>query len=134
MSSVQLNRSQQLSSVAEYAYSATVSPGALVFAAGACPLDQNGATVGPGDVAAQAHRCMTNLQISLREAGAQLTDIAKSTVYVASADQSELVAAWQVVRDFLGDHDVPSTLLGVACLGYPDQLVEVEAVAAIPAG
>lgn len=28
-----------------------------------------------------------------------------------------------------GDHDAPSTLLGVAVLGYPDQLVEVEAVA-----
>lgn len=28
-----------------------------------------------------------------------------------------------------GEHDVPSTLLGVAALGYPDQLVEVEAVA-----
>jgi hypothetical protein len=27
------------------------------------------------------------------------------------------------------DHDAPSTLLGVAVLGYPDQLVEVEAVA-----
>ena len=28
-----------------------------------------------------------------------------------------------------GAHDAPSTLLGVAALGYPDQLVEVEAVA-----
>jgi hypothetical protein len=31
----------------------------------------------------------------------------------------------------LGDHHAPSTLLGVAVLGYPDQLVELEAVAAI---
>ena len=37
--------------------------------------------------------------------------------------------AWQVVRAAFGDHDAPSTLLGVAVLGYPDQLVEVEAVA-----
>jgi enamine deaminase RidA (YjgF/YER057c/UK114 family) len=29
------------------------------------------------------------------------------------------------------DHDAPGTLLGVAALGYRDQLVEVEAVAAI---
>ena len=39
------------------------------------------------------------------------------------------MSAWQVVRDAFGDHDAPSTLLGVAALGYPDQLVEVEAVA-----
>ncbi|EED6225823.1 RidA family protein, partial [Salmonella enterica subsp. enterica serovar Haifa] len=30
-------------------------------------------------------------------------------------------------------HDVPSTLLGVTVLGYDDQLVEIEAVAALPA-
>ena len=28
---------------------------------------------------------------------------------------------------------IPSTLLGVALLGYPDQLVEIEAIAAIRA-
>ncbi len=32
----------------------------------------------------------------------------------------------------MGAHDVPSTLLGVAVLGYDDQLVEVEATAVIP--
>ena len=31
-----------------------------------------------------------------------------------------------------GEHDAPSTLLGVAVLGYPDQLVEIEAVAVAP--
>jgi hypothetical protein len=40
------------------------------------------------------------------------------------------VAAWEVVHRHFGDHDAPSTLLGVAVLGYRDQLVEVEAIAA----
>jgi enamine deaminase RidA (YjgF/YER057c/UK114 family) len=57
---------------------------------------------------------------------AGLADVAKSTVYVASSDRAELVAAWDVVRAAFGEHDAPSTLLGVAMLGYPDQLVEVE--------
>jgi hypothetical protein len=39
---------------------------------------------------------------------------------------------WRVVRDRFADHDAPSTLLGVAVLGYPNQLVEVEAVASVP--
>jgi hypothetical protein len=41
------------------------------------------------------------------------------------------VAAWKVVRDAFGDHDVPSTLMGVTVLGYADQLVEIEGVAAV---
>jgi len=45
--------------------------------------------------------------------------------------QEDLVAAWEVVRDSFGDHDVPSTLMGVTVLGYKDQLVEIEAVAAV---
>ena len=41
------------------------------------------------------------------------------------------MAAWEVVRDSFGTHDVPSTLMGVTVLGYKDQLVEIEAVAAV---
>ena len=48
--------------------------------------------------------------------------------------QEDLVAAWQVVRAAMGDHDVPSTLMGVTVLGYDDQLVEVEGVAAVRDG
>jgi enamine deaminase RidA (YjgF/YER057c/UK114 family) len=102
-----------------------------VFTAGACPLDADSNTVAPGDVAAQAEQVMENLRIALRAAGADLTDVLKTTVYVASNRQEDLVAAWDVVQRHFGDHDAPSTLLGVAVLGYPDQLVEVEAVAAV---
>jgi enamine deaminase RidA (YjgF/YER057c/UK114 family) len=128
---VTLVRAAELSDVAPYAYAATVEPPArLVFAAGACPLDRDGATVAPGDVVAQAHQVMRNLATALAAAGAGLRDVVKSTVYVASADRADLVAVWRVVRECFGDHDPPSTLLGVAVLGYPDQLVEVEAIAA----
>ena len=117
---------------AEYAYVATVEPPAqLVFAAGACPLDDDGATVAPGDPVAQARQVMANLETALAGAGARLADVVKTTVYVASPERADLVAVWQVVRDAFGDHDPPSTLLGVAVLGYPDQLVEVEAIAAV---
>ncbi|MFI7487014.1 RidA family protein [Micromonospora echinaurantiaca] len=121
-----------LSDVAEYAYAATVEPPArLVFTAGACPLDADGRTVAPGDHAAQARQVMTNLETALAAAGARLADVVKTTVYVASNRQDDLVTVWEVVRDHFGDHDPPSTLLGVAVLGYDDQLVEVEAVAAV---
>jgi enamine deaminase RidA (YjgF/YER057c/UK114 family) len=131
MTSVELIRSPDLTDSAPYAYAAVVPAGRIVHTAGACPLDEQGRVVSPGDVAAQAKQVMVNLTVALRAAGAELHDVAKSTVYVASSDRADLVAAWDVVRDAFGDHDAPSTLLGVAMLGYPDQLVEVEAVAVV---
>ncbi len=74
---------------------------------------------------------MLNLRAALHAAGANLPDVVKTTVYVASNARADLVTAWDVVSRHFGDHDVPSTLLGVAVLGYPDQLVEVEAIAAL---
>ena len=129
MTSVELVRSTALTEAVPYAYAAVTAPGRLVFTAGACPLDRTGAVVSPGDVAAQARRVMANLAVALRAAGAELTDVTKTTVYVASSARTDLITAWQVVRDAFGDHDPPSTLLGVTVLGYPSQLVEVEAVA-----
>ncbi len=129
---VTLIRSASLSGVAEYAYAATAPADArLIFLAGSCPLDADGATVAVGDVRAQAARCVENLRTALADAGAQLTDVISTRVLVASARQADLVAAWEVVRDAFGEHDVPSTLMGVTVLGYDDQLVELEAVAAV---
>lgn len=127
---VELLRAPALSQDVPYAYAARV--GELVFTAGACPLDADGQVAHVGDVARQAALVMDNLVEALAQAGCTLADVAKSTVYVASADRADLVAAWQVVRAAFGDHDAPSTLLGVAALGYPGQVVEVEAVAARP--
>lgn len=120
----------------EHAYAATVPPGAgLVLTAGACPLDETGAVVAAGDVTAQTQQVMANLRAALRDAGSDLQHVARTTVYVASADPADLVAAWDVVRDAFAPHTPPSTLLGVTALGYQDQLAEVEAaaVAAPPA-
>jgi enamine deaminase RidA (YjgF/YER057c/UK114 family) len=72
---------------------------------------------------------VTNLLTALQAAGAGFGDVLKTTVYVASADQADLVSVWEVVRTAFGEHDAPSTLLGVAVLGYPNQLVEIEAIA-----
>ncbi|HEX5347260.1 MAG TPA: RidA family protein [Pseudonocardiaceae bacterium] len=129
---VELVRSSGLTSRVPYAYAAVARDvSRLVFTAGACPLDQGGAIVAVGDVVDQAEQVMTNLRTTLQAAGADLPDVVKTTIYVASQRREDLRAAWAVVRRHFGDHDAPGTLLGVAVLGYPDQLVEVEAVAAL---
>lgn len=129
---IELIRPPELTDSVPYAYAAVAGDvSRLIFTAGACPLDASGETVAVGNVAAQAEQVMTNLETTLHAAGARLTDVVKTTVYVASARQDDLLAAWDVVSRHFGDHDAPSTLLGVTVLGYRDQLVEVEAVAAI---
>lgn len=131
MSAVRLVRAPGLAE-APYAYAATAPNDArLIFLAGSCPIDEEGATVGVGDVAVQATRCVVNLVAALDVAGAELTDVIGTRVLVATTNRDDLVAAWKIVEAAFGDHDVPSTLLGVTVLGYADQLVEVEAVAAV---
>jgi enamine deaminase RidA (YjgF/YER057c/UK114 family) len=112
-----------------YDYAAVAPPGALVFTAGACPLDTAGDVVAPGDVEAQARQVLDNLALVLGAAGSDLEKVLKTTVYVATSDPSELLRVWSVVEERFGDSRPPSTLLGVSLLGYPQQLVEVEAVA-----
>lgn len=130
-SAVQLIRSADLAA-APYAYAATAPAGSrLIFLAGACPLEDDGSTTAPGDYAAQAARCIETLRVALRASGALLSDVISTRVLVASSSQADLVAAWDVVHEAFGDHDAPSTLMGVTVLGYGDQLVEIEAIAAV---
>lgn len=126
---VDLIRVDSLYGGAPYAYASVAPEGALVFTAGACPLDARGAVVSPGDVSAQTRQALANLDQALAAAGVGLADVAKTTVYVASSRREDLVTAWREVEAAFATHDAPSTLLGVSALGYPDQLVEIEAVA-----
>ena len=113
-----------------YEYTSVAPEGGLVFTAGACPLDAGGRVVCPGDHAGQARQAVANLSAALAGAGSGLEHVLKSTVYVVGADRAELVRVWKVVEDAFAPQRPPSTLLGVSLLGYPGQLVEIEAVAA----
>lgn len=129
---IELVRTPDLTDRAPYAYAAVARDvNRLVFTAGACPLDAEGNPVSIGDIAGQTEQVMANLTVALSAAGAELTDVVKTTVYVATQNQADLLAAWEIVSRHFGAHDAPSTLLGVSVLGYRDQLVEVEAIAAL---
>lgn len=131
-SSIEFIRSHALSDAAEYAYAATAPKEArMIFLAGSCPLNLDGTTAAIGDYAGQAAKCLETMSEALAAAGASLDDVISTRVLVASTQQADLVKAWEVVRDTFGEHDVPSTLMGVTVLGYDNQLVEVEAVAAV---
>jgi enamine deaminase RidA (YjgF/YER057c/UK114 family) len=108
-------------------YEYTRAANGLVFAAGACPLDEDGKVVAPGDREAQAARAVENLLVALAEAGSSADAILRTTIYVVAEERTDLVRVWDVVAERLGR--TPGTLLGVSFLGYPDQLVEIEAIA-----
>jgi enamine deaminase RidA (YjgF/YER057c/UK114 family) len=116
-----------------YAYGVVSPRSGLLFTAGACPLDGDGKVVAPGDIEAQTRQALDNLGAVLREAGSDFAHVLKTTVFVSSVDRADLVRAWNVVAERFAPARPPSTLLGVAVLGYPDQLVEIEAVAAVVA-
>ena len=108
-------------------YDYSVAAGGLIFTAGACPLDEEGRVVAPGDRELQAARAVENLLAALAEHSAGPESLVKTTVFVVARDRADLARVWNVVCTRLGR--APSTLLGVSLLGYPDQLVEIEAIA-----
>lgn len=128
---ISLIHSNHLAQV-DYAYGSRVPAGMdLLFLAGACPLTKEGIVPNSSDYEQQANLCVENLKEALKECGATLEDIVYTRILVASDNRSDLVTAWETIRKVFGDHDVPSTLSGVTVLGYTNQLVEIEAVAAI---
>jgi len=118
---------------APYAYGTVVDAGALVFTAGACPLDEDGTVVALGDPAGQAAVAVANLFTTLEAAGVGPDAVVKTTVFVATTEHTDLLNVWQVVKEAFGEYDPPSTLLGVTVLGYTGQIVEIEATAVGPA-
>ena len=126
---VELVRSNRLFSGIPYAYAATAPEIGLIVTAGACPLDDQGRVVAPGDIAAQMRQALDNLRIALEESGAAMRDVLKTTIFVSTSSRDDLVVAWNEVAGGFGDHNPPSTVLGVSVLGFPDQLVEIEAIA-----
>ncbi|WP_046729645.1 RidA family protein [Streptomyces humi] len=119
-----------------YSHASVVAAGTrLAFLAGAVPLDARGELVGAGDPVRQARQVLANLQEQLRAVGSDMGHVVATDVYVVSADTAVLSAVWEVVEASglsAGPHS--STLVGVACLGYSGQLVEITATAVVPEG
>ena len=124
----ELIASKDLTQAVPYHYAAAAVGQTVVFTAGACPLDETGCIVAE-DIPGQTRQAMANLAVALRDAGCSRADIVKTTVFVASSSRDDLVSAWDEYTAVFGTDGPPSTLLGVAVLGWPDQLVEVEAIA-----
>lgn len=105
----------------------------LAAIAGQCPLDLHGRVIGPGDLPAQVDQVVANATKALAAAGAEPEDVIRSVICVLSDDPKVLASVWdQLVASEIGPaFSTASTLLGVAALGYREQLVEVDLTAAV---
>ena len=110
---------------------AVVAKGRTVFLRG--QIGQNldtSESVCIGDAKGQAEQAMHNIQMLLQEAGGELEDICKITIYITDPRYREEV--YRVVGKWLKGVFPVSTGIVVSALARPEWLVEIDATAVIP--
>ena len=111
-------------------YSRAVRVGQTVSVSGSTAMTPSG-LVGKGDPYAQTIQTFKTIEAALKEAGASLTDVVRTRIYMANIDQ------WQEVGrahgEIFGNIRPATTMVEVKRLIDPDMLVEIEADAIISA-
>ena len=104
----------------------------MVTVSGTAPLGPDGSTVGKGDAAIQARRCLQIIAAALEAAGASLRHVVRTRTLLTRIDDWQAVAA--VHGEFFGDIGPANTIMQVTRFIDPDWLVEFEADAVIDDG
>jgi enamine deaminase RidA (YjgF/YER057c/UK114 family) len=106
--------------------------GRTVYIAGQVAFDSAGAVVGGTDFRAQAEQVYGNLRKALASVGGSFSDLVKTTTLVT--DLKQLGTLREVRARYLDPaHPPANTLIPVTALARPELLLEIEAVAVLPA-
>lgn len=109
-------------------YSYGVRAGDTLHISGMVAFGPDGSIVGEGDVEAQVEQAFRNMQAVVQEAGGTMADIVATTTYLVHTADAPVVSAARH-RWFTGPVPPTHTVVGVAALGRPVFLVEIEATA-----
>lgn len=109
--------------------SRAVRIGNTIAVAGTAPIGPDGKTVAPGDVVAQARRCIEIARIALEQLGASLSDVIRTRTLLMRIDDWEAVG--RVHGEVFGSIRPVSTVMQVPRFIDHDWLVEIEMDAVI---
>ena len=109
-------------------YSRAVRMGPFVYVSGTTAFDENGDLVGEGDPYAQTVHILNTIEASLKQAGAAITDVVRTRVYVANFDDWREVSRAHAERF---ENIRPANTLIQAGALVPGRLVEIEVDAVV---
>lgn len=99
-----------------------------IYISGQYSHDTQGAVTGVGDFEAQVHQTFQNLDKVLAGFHVTKVNIAEVIIYLTNPrEHAEPLAP--LLQEYLGAHRPAGTILGTTGLWYPEQLLEIRAVA-----
>jgi 2-iminobutanoate/2-iminopropanoate deaminase len=113
-----------------YSTCVRVSAGPLLFVSGQLGTDVTGRFIGNRDVAAQADQALRNIENALAIHGSKMSDVVKVTVYVTDIASLDKIAP--VRMKYFPAEGPASAIVQVSALAFPEALVEIDAIAAVP--
>jgi enamine deaminase RidA (YjgF/YER057c/UK114 family) len=104
-----------------------------IYVGGQDAVDAEGNIVGVGDVAAQTEQVLRNLRTALDAVGAEPEHVVKWNVLVVEGQ--DFAAGYAAFQKVWGDRPNPPVITAalVKGLAHPDFLVEMDAIAIVPA-
>jgi enamine deaminase RidA (YjgF/YER057c/UK114 family) len=110
-------------------YCRAVRVGAHVAVTGTAAVGENGEVVGVGDANIQTRRCLEIIERALKDAGASLSDVVRTRIYVTDISQWEAIG--RAHGEAFGEIFPATAMVEVSGLIDPDMLVEIEADAIV---